>query len=63
MGDTNGNTFLRYSIAVVAVVLAVALRLLLDPVLNERLPLITLFAAVTFVAWYGGRGPATVALM
>ena len=62
MGDTSGNTFLRYSLAVAAVVLAVVLRLLLDPLLNERLPFITLFAAVAFMAWYGGRGPALFAL-
>ena len=62
MGDTSGNTFLRYSLAVVAVVLAVVLRLLFDPLLNERLPFITLFAAVAFVAWYGGRGPAVLTL-
>ena len=41
---------------------AVGLRLLLDPLLNERLPFITLFAAVAFMAWYAGRGPAVVTL-
>src|SRR6476661_7773260 len=63
MGDMNSNTFFRYALAVIIVPLAVILRLLLDPLLNERLPFITLFAAVTFVAWYGGRGPATLTLM
>ena len=62
MGDKDGNTFLRYVVAVVAVSAAVLLRLLLDPLLHERLPLITLFAAVAFMAWYGGRGPAVLAL-
>jgi PAS domain S-box-containing protein len=63
MGDTSGNNFVRYLFAVVAVVLAVVLRLLLDPLLNERLPFITLFAAVTLMAWHGGRGPAVLTLV
>jgi PAS domain-containing protein len=37
--------------------------LTLDPLLNERLPFITLFAAVTVMAWHGGRGPALLTLV
>ncbi len=46
-----------------AVAVAVVVRLLLDPLLSDRLPFITLFAAVVFAAWYCGRGPALLALI
>jgi PAS domain S-box-containing protein len=52
----------RYGTAVFAVATAIVLRLLLDPILHERLPFITLFAAVVFVVWHGGKGPATFTL-
>jgi PAS domain S-box-containing protein len=39
---------------------AVLLRWLLDPLLAEHLPLVTLFAAVAIVAWLGGYRPALV---
>jgi PAS domain S-box-containing protein len=44
-----------------AVGLAILIRLMLGPMLGERLPYITLFPAVFFAAWYGGLGPALVA--
>ncbi|MBI3864986.1 MAG: PAS domain S-box protein [Planctomycetia bacterium] len=49
--------------SVAAVVTAVAVRLMLEPALGDRLPFITLFAAIVFIAWYGGRGPALLALV
>ncbi len=51
----------RYGIAVLAVILAVGLRLLLDPVLHESFPFATLFFAVLVATWFGGRGPALAA--
>src|SRR5947209_5099319 len=63
MGSTTRTALLRYGGAVILTALAVVLRLLLDPLLGEHLPFITLFAAVGFVAWYGGRGPALLALL
>jgi PAS domain S-box-containing protein len=50
-----------YGIALVAVAAAVALRWVLDPVLGDTLPLVTLFAAVALVVWIGGYGPAILA--
>ena len=46
-----------------AVAVAVLARLLLDPLLDDHLPFITLFLAVGFAAWYGGRGPGLLALV
>lgn len=39
------------------------LRWLLNPVLGEGLPYITLFPAVFFAAWYGGLGPGLLATL
>ncbi len=48
-------------IAVSIAVAAVALRLLLDPWLGQRVPFITLFAAVAAVVWLTGPLPAVLA--
>src|SRR5207249_11713778 len=37
---------------------ALLLRLLFDPVLEDKLSLVTAYGAVAFAAWYGGRGAA-----
>jgi PAS domain S-box-containing protein len=47
-----------YGLALAAMIAAVGVRLLLHPLLGDRLPFITLFLAVAVAAWYGGRGPA-----
>src|SRR5207247_1270369 len=54
---------LRYGSAVVVTALATWGRLLLDPIFGDSLPFITYFAAVVAVAWYGGFGPALVAVV
>jgi PAS domain S-box-containing protein len=46
-----------------ALVAAVALRLLLDPVMGDRLPLVTLFGAVAAAVWMGGYRPAAVVVV
>jgi PAS domain S-box-containing protein len=51
-----------YGLAIATVVVAIGLRLLLWPIVADRVPFITLFAAVIFVAWYGGRWPGLVAV-
>jgi PAS domain S-box-containing protein len=61
MPSQSGASWLRYGGAFVAVILAVLVRLALDPVLGERFPFATLFFAVLIVAGYGGRGPALAA--
>jgi PAS domain S-box-containing protein len=46
-----------------ALVAAVALRLLLDPVMGDRLQLVTLFGAVAVAVWMGGYRPAAVVVV
>jgi PAS domain S-box-containing protein len=53
----------RYGCALLLVALATAIRLAVEPVLRDRFPLITFFAAVVFTAWYAGFGPSLVALV
>src|SRR5437764_13220957 len=53
----------RYAAALVAVATAALVRLWLDRRLHGDLPLATYFAALAFAAWYGGVGPALVALV
>src|SRR5215813_50083 len=47
-----------YGIAVAALAAAVFLRWLLDPVLGDTLPLVTLYGAVAVAVWVGGYRPA-----
>ena len=55
------SRFEAYGIAVVAIALAVALRLLAQPWLGPRLPYLSAFAAVALSAWCGGVGPGVLA--
>ena len=50
-----------YAIALVAVAAALALRWLLDPVLGDTLPFVTIFGAVALAVWVGGARPAILA--
>ncbi|MDP8952470.1 MAG: PAS domain S-box protein, partial [Actinomycetota bacterium] len=50
-----------YGIAVLAVGLALALKLLLDPFLGEASPFLLFFAAVIIGAWFGGLRPGLLA--
>jgi len=49
-----------YAIAVASLAAAVALRLLLDPLLGDALPLVTLFGGVAAAVWVGGYRPAVL---
>jgi PAS domain S-box-containing protein len=49
-----------YVLAIVAVVTAVLLRWLLDPLMGDAFPLVTLFGAVAAAVWVGGYRPAIV---
>jgi PAS domain S-box-containing protein len=51
---------IAYALAVAALLAAVALRGLLDPVMGDALPLVTLFGAVAAAVWAGGYRPAIV---
>ena len=52
-----------YGLTLVAVTAAVLLRWLLDPILGDSLPLVTLYGAVAFGVWIGGWRPALVAVL
>jgi len=52
---------LAYAVALLAAAVAVVVRQLLDPLLGDSLPLVTLFGAVAGAVWVGGYGPAVVA--
>ncbi|HYV98081.1 MAG TPA: PAS domain S-box protein [Gemmatimonadaceae bacterium] len=56
------SIFVRYGSALVAIALATWLRALLDPLLGTTYPYSTLAIAVLVTAWYGGVGPALVAV-
>src|SRR5438552_1211836 len=50
----------RYALAVGIAVVAILVRLALDPVWGIRLPYITLFPAIMLSAWLGGFWPGIV---
>lgn len=54
---------LRYGFAFLAVVVATGLRLLLNPVLEDNVPYITYFFAITLAGWVGGGAAAAFAVM
>ncbi len=49
---------ITYAVAIAALVAAVLLRWLLDPLMGDALPLVTLFGAVAAAVWLGGYRPA-----
>jgi PAS domain S-box-containing protein len=53
---------LRYATAVTAVIVALALRYILDPILGTELPFIPFYITVLLVAWFAGAGPALLTL-
>ena len=60
LGAMQVSPLARYAIAIVAALLAIVIRLSLDPMWELRLPYITLFPAVMLSAWLGGLGPGLV---
>src|SRR2546428_5929881 len=53
----------RYSLAVLAVLLAAALHAALDPLWGGRNPFVPFYPAVVFVAWFAGLGPGLLATL
>jgi PAS domain S-box-containing protein len=53
----------RYLVAIGCAMATLALRWLLDPLLGDALPLVTLYAGIIVAAWYGGTGPALLATL
>ncbi|HKB99485.1 MAG TPA: sensor histidine kinase [Terriglobales bacterium] len=56
------TTGMGYAVALFATLLALLLRLGLNPFLGEDVPYITLLPAVAFCAWYCGIGPSIVSV-
>ncbi|HXU03096.1 MAG TPA: PAS domain S-box protein, partial [Polyangia bacterium] len=52
-----------YLLSAAALVAALLLRWVLDPILGDTLPLVTLFGAVTAAVWMGGYRPAVIAAL
>src|SRR5258708_35319275 len=48
----------RYAVALLATLVALLVRLALNPLLGDYVPYVTLFPAVAFCAWYCGIGPS-----
>ena len=53
----------RYAVAVLAVVVSLLLRQLLDPLLGPHNTYHTAWAAIVFVSWYCGLGPSILAVL
>ena len=52
---------LRYGVAVLAVGVALLVKLLLDPLTVQDTPFLLVFGAIMVSAWYGGLGPGLLA--
>ena len=52
------STISKYAVALLAVGVAVLIRMALTPWIGSAFPLATMFTAVAFTVWYGGWGPA-----
>lgn len=56
-----GSPVLRYGLAVAFVALAMLLKALLAPLIQEESPFLLFFFVVLLSAWIGGRGPGLLA--
>jgi signal transduction histidine kinase len=56
-------TGMRYAVALLATVVALLVRLGLNPFLGDYVPYITLFPAIAFCAWYCGVGPSILSVV
>jgi len=57
------STGMGYAVALLATVVALLVRLGLNPFLGDYVPYITLFPAVAFCAWYCGLGPSILSVV
>src|SRR5712671_7629100 len=57
------TTGVRYAVALLATVVALLVRLGLNPFLGDYVPYITLLPAVAFCAWYCGLGPSILSVV
>src|SRR3984893_12345004 len=63
MPKKSQSKLFRYGGAVAIVVLATVVRMLLDPVLGDKRPLVTYLFAIMFSAWAFGSGPTLLSLV
>jgi PAS domain S-box-containing protein len=63
MSNRTDSLILRYGCAVVGIILATGVRLLFDPILEDKFVFTLLIFAVMFASWYGGFGPAVAATL
>ena len=52
------NSLKDYAIGIIALVAAILLRWMLDPLMGDTFPLVTLFGAIAAAVWWGGPRPA-----
>jgi len=57
------STFARYAVAIAAILFALFLGTLLNPILGAKNPYHTVWAAIVFAAWYCGLGPSILATL
>src|SRR5436305_15282357 len=55
------RTIHAYLLTALAIALSIPLRLLLDPVLGDKMAFVTVFPIVVVTAWCAGVGPALMA--
>ncbi len=52
-----------FGLPLLALTVAIGVRYALNPYLGDQLPFVTLFAAVAYAAWHGGRWPGVLVLV
>ncbi len=62
-GNVVHRPAIAYLLSLAALIAAVLLRWLLDPVMGNSLPLVTLFGAVAAAVWVGGYRPAVLVVL
>jgi PAS domain S-box-containing protein len=60
-GSAGRSYWLRYGVAVLAVGMALLVKLLLDPLITDQSPFLLLAGAVMVGAWFGGLAPGLLA--
>jgi PAS domain-containing protein len=60
-GSAGRSYWLRYGVAVLAVGVALLIKLLLDPLITDQSPFLLLAGAVMVGAWFGGLAPGLLA--
>ena len=62
MTQNRHRVLIAYAVACTAVIAAAAVRMTINPLLIQSLPLITFYPAVMISGWFGGLGPGLLAM-